>query len=307
MKENRMNVAAHHWWPLALAEEVSAEKPLGVRCAGRELVLFRDQGGVARSLEDRCAHRRAPLSLGKIMPGGLLACPYHGWRYEGATGRCRMIPNLSAQEIVPAIYRVENFAVIERGGLVFVWAGAVDEAHERGLPPSGLLEGFSTAPHRGSTLLTIGQKDFVTALLDSPDLLFRLDDVAVVPFHPHGDPSINGGVLAVERAADFALALAARGQALADYPFRLRISAVLGTGTARLDLTTEAGAQVFSVLVASAPAADSVTAVHWRATAAGFAVRDRVDAAALLALVPQAAAAWRGPAAFHHSLEAPST
>jgi nitrite reductase/ring-hydroxylating ferredoxin subunit len=301
-----MNSHSNHWWPVALTEEVSQWKPLGIRCSSREMVLFRDAAGVARALEDRCAHRRAPLSLGKIMPRGLLACPYHGWRYEGATGRCRVIPNLAPDEIVPATYRVACFATIERAGLIFVWPGAAQEkAAESALPERWVSESFADATLTGSTLLTVGHDDFVAALLDNPDLLFKLSNVVVLPFHPHGDPVIKDGALTIERAADDADAFAARGHVLPDYPFRLRVSVGLDTSVARLELTTEMGAPVFSVLIAFVPAAASVTSVRWRATAAGFAVRSHIDPTGLLALVPQASVVWRESATLsHHSIGA---
>jgi nitrite reductase/ring-hydroxylating ferredoxin subunit len=278
-----------HWYPVALATEVTGAAPGAVRCAGRQIVLFRDTDRVARALEDRCAHRRAPLSLGKIMSDGLLACPYHGWRYEGATGRCRVIPNLATHEAVPSIFRVEHFAISERGPFLYLWSGSAESAIEAALPAPGLFAGIG-AEYGGSALLTIAHGDFLAAMLDSPDLVFSLGDCAVVPFHPHGDPRTEGGMVVIERAADFASALATRAHALPDYPFRLRISLAPHCSTARLDLETEMGAPVFAASIASSPAAGSVTAVHWTANAAGFAIRPYVDPAGLLALVPQASA-----------------
>ena len=54
------------WWAVALSEEVTGEKPLSVDIGDRPVVLWRDLKGQARALEDRCPHRRAPLSLGCI-------------------------------------------------------------------------------------------------------------------------------------------------------------------------------------------------------------------------------------------------
>jgi nitrite reductase/ring-hydroxylating ferredoxin subunit len=296
MKDDTAMNSDARWWPVALTEEVSKEKPLGVRCLSREIVLFRDADGVARALEDRCAHRRAPLSLGKIMPGGLLACPYHGWRYEGATGQCRVIPNFAPHETVPATYRVRRFATLERAGLVFIWSGAPEEAVESALPAPWLWEGFADAALSGNTLLTVGYDDFVAALLDNPDLLFKLNHVVVLPFHPHGDPVIRDRVLTIERAADNTDAFSARAGTLPDYPFRMRISVGLDTSIARLDLATEIGSPMLSVLIAFTPAAGSVMSVGWRATAPGFSVRKYIEPAGLLALVPQASLVWRASA-----------
>ena len=52
------------------------------------------QACTCRCFEDRCPHRLAPLSEGRIEPSdGTLFCNYHGWRYDGS-GACRGIPQL---------------------------------------------------------------------------------------------------------------------------------------------------------------------------------------------------------------------
>ena len=59
--------------------------------------------GLALALEDRCPHRRVPLSLGEVKDGRL-QCGYHGWTFDGASGACTAIPHLTADERVPARY-----------------------------------------------------------------------------------------------------------------------------------------------------------------------------------------------------------
>src|SRR5271163_2168048 len=106
------------WWAVALSEEVTADKPLSVDIADRPIVLWRDLQGRARALEDRCPHRRAPLSLGCIRKEGWIQCGYHGWSYDGETGRVRDIPNLKNEQRFSPVYRAERYAVHESGGLV---------------------------------------------------------------------------------------------------------------------------------------------------------------------------------------------
>ena len=49
------------------------------RVAGKDLVLWRDGGGEWRCFADKCAHRNAPLSEGRIEPqNGSIMCSYHG-------------------------------------------------------------------------------------------------------------------------------------------------------------------------------------------------------------------------------------
>ncbi|KAJ0703203.1 putative pheophorbide a oxygenase [Helianthus annuus] len=42
-------------------------------------------------LDDRCPHRLAPLSEGRIDQWGRLQCVYHGWCF-GGSGDCKFIP-----------------------------------------------------------------------------------------------------------------------------------------------------------------------------------------------------------------------
>lgn len=115
------------WWPLACSNELHRE-PLARRLLGLPLVLFRDRDGQARIQADRCPHRHAPLSAGRVRDGEL-ECPYHGWRFNG-DGQCTRVPGLPQQRCPrQALNRV--IACHEQGGLV--WACLAPEA-ERPVP-----------------------------------------------------------------------------------------------------------------------------------------------------------------------------
>jgi phenylpropionate dioxygenase-like ring-hydroxylating dioxygenase large terminal subunit len=77
------------WWPVALSHALR-NAPLAVHVHALPLVLFRDKDGRPAALPDRCPHRFAPLSAGKVRDGHL-ECPYHGWRFT-ADGRCSRVP-----------------------------------------------------------------------------------------------------------------------------------------------------------------------------------------------------------------------
>lgn len=78
------------WFIACPSRTLSKKKPLSRLLMGLPLVLFRDESGQASTLLDRCPHRNAPLSLGKVIAGNL-ECPYHGWQF-GGDGACREIP-----------------------------------------------------------------------------------------------------------------------------------------------------------------------------------------------------------------------
>jgi phenylpropionate dioxygenase-like ring-hydroxylating dioxygenase large terminal subunit len=81
-----------HWWPLVPLAELPAGRPLARSLHGQALVVFRDAEGIPAVLPDRCPHRRAPLSAGRVRDGEI-ACPYHGWQFDGS-GRCTRAPGL---------------------------------------------------------------------------------------------------------------------------------------------------------------------------------------------------------------------
>jgi phenylpropionate dioxygenase-like ring-hydroxylating dioxygenase large terminal subunit len=93
------------------------------------VVLFRTQDGAIAALEDRCAHRWAPLSQGRLI-GDDIACPYHGFRYN-TRGACTLVPT---QSHVPAALKVRSFPLREHGSFVWLWMGDPASADPALLP-----------------------------------------------------------------------------------------------------------------------------------------------------------------------------
>ncbi len=100
------------WWPVAHGHEI-LQHPVAFQLGNQKLALYRDLSGAARAVEDRCPHRRLPLSMGRLTEDGSIQCPYHGWSFDGATGRCTAIPNLSEGERIPAGIKVTAFSAVE--------------------------------------------------------------------------------------------------------------------------------------------------------------------------------------------------
>ncbi|MCH8619720.1 aromatic ring-hydroxylating dioxygenase subunit alpha [Undibacterium sp. TS12] len=105
-----------HWLVVARSECVS-HKPLAVTIMDKPMVLVRLPGQQILALEDRCPHRQAPLSQGRMTSEGL-QCPYHGWTF-GEQGRCTSVPGLPADQCLPAV-AARYYAVQELDGLVWV-------------------------------------------------------------------------------------------------------------------------------------------------------------------------------------------
>jgi vanillate O-demethylase monooxygenase subunit len=110
-------ILARHWHPVALAEEVAETAPFGVVLLDTPLVLYRSQGALTAAL-DRCPHRGARLSLGRVQNGHLI-CSYHGLEFNGA-GHCVRVP-VHGERKTPDLYLdVATVLVEERYGLIWV-------------------------------------------------------------------------------------------------------------------------------------------------------------------------------------------
>ena len=47
-----------------------------------------------RCTADKCPHRLVPLSEGRVNEKGEIECGYHGWTFDGVSGKCTSIPQL---------------------------------------------------------------------------------------------------------------------------------------------------------------------------------------------------------------------
>ncbi len=112
------------WHPVALSSDVK-EGPVGVQLLGEDLVLWRDADGVAKAFVDRCPHRGARFSLGRVNEGNL-ECPYHGWQFS-ASGQCVKVPAVPGFTPPPQ-HCVKSFGVQEAYGLIWVQLEAADVA-----------------------------------------------------------------------------------------------------------------------------------------------------------------------------------
>ena len=77
----------NYWYPVAFSKRIG-RKPVPVTICGEQLFLIRYEGR-AFALNDRCAHRGVPLSMGKCWFDGTISCAYHGWTYDLADGSLR--------------------------------------------------------------------------------------------------------------------------------------------------------------------------------------------------------------------------
>ncbi len=106
------------WYVAAWDHEVTRQNMLRRTLLGEPVVFYRTEDGRPVALEDRCCHRHAPLSRGRLV-GNAVECPYHGFTYD-PSGACIAIPGQAA---IPPGARVRSFPVVERYHWIWIWMG----------------------------------------------------------------------------------------------------------------------------------------------------------------------------------------
>ena len=84
------------------------------------MVLWRSNGQIV-VFQDRCSHRNAPLSEGRVVDGNI-QCPYHSWAFS-SDGTCVSIPSEGPTFTVPTGCRMTPYPSVEKDGLVWIWPG----------------------------------------------------------------------------------------------------------------------------------------------------------------------------------------
>ncbi|GLK91104.1 Rieske 2Fe-2S domain-containing protein [Pseudomonas turukhanskensis] len=245
------------WWAMALCEAVNDKTPLAVAFAGEELVLFRNAEGQAFALEDRCPHRRVPLALGRVVAAGL-QCGYHGWTFDGASGRCTQIPNLRTNEPVPPRYAARAFPVSEGNGFVHVWLG-------EGVPDIDLpTDDYRPVGQQftGSTIVNMSHEQYLAAMLDGPECLLNFAHVRMTDFFL-GDVRKEHGRLVLERGAVWTTQILP-SNFVVDYPLIVRTEVPVQGGSIRVDLLSEDETPLISLAIASGANRRGTTSLCWR-------------------------------------------
>lgn len=105
------------WYVAGHAEE-AGETPFARIYLDEPVVIYRGETGALVAMDDRCAHRLAPLHKGKVI-GDSIQCPYHGLRFD-STGKCSHMP-LGGE--APPRATLKTYPIVERHSLLWIWMG----------------------------------------------------------------------------------------------------------------------------------------------------------------------------------------
>ena len=106
------------WYLASYSDELKVGEVKPLQLFGRDVVLFRDAGGVAHIADAYCPHLGAHIGHGGKVVGGCIRCPFHGWTFDGASGECR---TASPGDPVPPKARLDRWPTVEASSMILVW------------------------------------------------------------------------------------------------------------------------------------------------------------------------------------------
>jgi vanillate O-demethylase monooxygenase subunit len=125
------------------------------------VVMFRDRQGKVAALLDRCPHRFAPLSKGRVEDDAI-TCGYHGLSFDG-DGACVANPHGPITKRM----RTPAFPIREAYRALWIWMGDSARADDSLLPDLAFIDRTpETAFSKGYLLGSGGYQLFVDNILD---------------------------------------------------------------------------------------------------------------------------------------------
>ncbi|MGE0629238.1 MAG: Rieske 2Fe-2S domain-containing protein [Hyphomicrobiaceae bacterium] len=125
------------WYVAAWSDELPPGKIIGRTFLNEPVALYRREDGTIAAVEDRCPHRFAPLSMGKVLTGDRLQCPYHGLEF-GPSGAC--VHNPHGTKNIPSRAKVTSYATVEKHKAIWIWMGDAAKANPDLVPDFRILD-----------------------------------------------------------------------------------------------------------------------------------------------------------------------
>lgn len=180
------------WYPVHYVEDLDKTKPTPFTLLERDIVIWWDRSANSwRVLDDKCPHRLAPLSQGRIAEDGLIECPYHGWAFTGE-GKCDRIPQQVEGSKAETSQRacVASLPIAVKQGLLFVYPGNPENAAKTRVP---IIEPIEENPDEWVVINTFRDLPY-----DALTLLENVLDASHVPFTHHNTVGKRSNAAPVE-------------------------------------------------------------------------------------------------------------
>jgi len=115
-------------WYVVLDSKEVKKKPLGVKRLGEKMVFWRDSQGQVVCQIDKCCHRGAQLSIGKVV-GDCIQCPFHGFLFD-QKGQCTLVPANGKTAKIPKSFKVKTYPIQEKHGWIWLYWGEATEGQK---------------------------------------------------------------------------------------------------------------------------------------------------------------------------------
>lgn len=109
------------WYAVAYSTDLAVGEVKPIEYVGREMVLFRTESGTPKIVDAYCPHLGAHLGHGGKVVGDTIACPFHGWQFNGE-GYCEevpyaknMPPKADGKQVLGA------YPTVEKNQIIWVW------------------------------------------------------------------------------------------------------------------------------------------------------------------------------------------
>lgn len=119
----------NQWYIILDSKELKKKKPLKIKRFNEDLVIWRNSDKSISCLLDKCCHRGASLSCGKIK-NGEIECPFHGFLYD-KSGKVTVIPANGKNSKVPESMKVKSFETYEDFGFIWLWFGDKEKLNSK--------------------------------------------------------------------------------------------------------------------------------------------------------------------------------
>lgn len=83
-----------HWYPVIWVHELRLQEPTKVTVFDVDYMVAKINEEQVIGMVDRCPHKAAALSQGRLTASNKFQCAYHGWSFDGTTGECVEIPQI---------------------------------------------------------------------------------------------------------------------------------------------------------------------------------------------------------------------
>ena len=237
------------WFGVALSEELGVGDVKALHYLGRELVAFRGEDGAVRIFDAHCPHLGAHLGVGGRVCGDGIACPFHGWQFDG-DGQVVHVPHLERK---PPRVTARTWEVCERNGVVLLWH------HASGAAPQFDVRAYrgdesAWTPWRTNTYrVRVGLQDLTENILDRSHF-WTVHDM-VPPRDPVFDVSFDGSTMVVDQK------ISVTAVADAGYEVRARTT-TCGPGVVAVEV--EEGTLEMLTYITQTPVDDEITEITIR-------------------------------------------